>query len=112
MALNANPDNSRYKVIPLSAIPDQKFSVTLGGQICQIRLYWRYGWLFADIDVGTDIVCRGAICMSSQWLIQQPKVNFSGNLMFVDTDGHNSQIELEKIGTRYKLVYVLESEIA
>ena len=58
MALNANPDNSRYKVIPLSAIPDQKFSVTLGGQICQIRLYWRYGWLFADIDVGTDMPWR------------------------------------------------------
>lgn len=40
------------------------------------------------------------------------KSKFNGNLMFVDTDGHNSQIELEKIGTRYKLVYIPESEIA
>ena len=43
-----------YKTIPLNAIPNQQFTVTLDGQICQIRLYWRYDNLYCDLSGVTN----------------------------------------------------------
>lgn len=100
-----------YKTIPLNAIPNQQFTVTLDGQICQIRLYWRYDNLYCDLSVKDEVICTGALCVTNEFILQQPKLNFSGNLLFVDKEGHGTQPDYKKLGTRFVLCFVPESEM-
>lgn len=100
-----------YKTIPLNAIPNQQFTVTLDGQICQIRLYWRYDNLYCDLSVKDEVICTGALCVTNEFILQQPKLNFSGNLLFVDKEGHGAQPDYKELGTRFVLCFVQESEM-
>lgn len=100
-----------YKTIPLNAIPNQQFTVTLDGQICQIRLYWRYDHLYCDLNVQDEVICMGALCITNEFILQQPKLNFSGNLLFVDKEGHGAQPDYKELGTRFVLCFVPESEM-
>lgn len=100
-----------YKTIPLIAIPNQQFTVTLDGQICQIRLYWRYDNLYCDLSVQDEVICTGALCVTNEFILQQPKLNFSGNLLFVDKEGHGAQLDYKELGTRFVLCFVPESEM-
>lgn len=100
-----------YKTIPLNAIPNQQFTVTLDGQICQIRLYWRYDHLYCDLNVQDEVICTGALCATNEFILQQPKLNFSGNLLFVDKEGHGAQPDYKELGTRFVLCFVPESEM-
>lgn len=100
-----------YKTIPLNAIPNQQFTVTLDGQICQIRLYWRYDKLYCDLSVKDEVICTGALCVTNELILQQPKLNFSGNLLFVDKEGHGAQPDYKELGTRFVLCFVPESEM-
>ena len=100
-----------YKTIPLNAIPNQQFTVTLDGQICQIRLYWRYDNLYCDLSVKDEVIFTGALCVTNELILQQPKLNFSGNLLFVDKEGHGAQPDYKELGTRFVLCFVPESEM-
>lgn len=100
-----------YKTIPLNAIPNQQFTVTLDGQICQIRLYWRYDNLYCDLSVKDEVICTGALCVTNELILQQPKLNFRGNLLFVDKEGHGVQPDYKELGTRFVLCFVPESEM-
>lgn len=100
-----------YKTIPLNAIPNQQFTVTLDGQICQIRLYWRYDNLYCDLNVQDEVICTGVLCVTNEFILQQPKLNFSGNLLFVDKKGHGAQPDYKELGTRFVLCFVPESEM-
>lgn len=100
-----------YKTIPLNAIPNQQFTVTLDGQICQIRLYWRYDHLYCDLNVQDEVICTGVLCVTNEFILQQPKLNFSGNLLFVDKEGHGVQPDYKELGTRFVLCFVPESEM-
>lgn len=100
-----------YKTIPLNAIPNQQFTVTLDGQICQIRLYWRYDHLYCDLNVQDEVICTGTLCVTNEFILQQPKLNFSGNLLFVDKEGHGTQPDYKELGTRFVLCFVPESEM-
>lgn len=100
-----------YKTIPLNAIPNQQFTITLDGQICQIRLYWRYDHLYCDLNVQDEVICTGVLCVTNEFILQQPKLNFSGNLLFVDKEGHGTQPDYKELGTRFVLCFVPESEM-
>lgn len=100
-----------YKTIPLNAIPNQQFTVTLDGQICQIRLYWRFDHLYCDLNVQDEVICTGVLCVTNEFILQQPKLNFSGNLLFVDKEGHGTQPDYKELGTRFVLCFVPESEM-
>lgn len=101
----------KYYIISLTATPNQQLTATLDGQICQLHLYWRYGHLYCDVNVQNEIVAQGALCQVNQWIIQQPQINFKGNLLFVDTERHNAQIDINDLGSRFKLCFVPESEM-
>lgn len=101
----------KYSIIPITTQANQTFTTTLDEQICEIKLYWRYGYFYLDLMVQKTVICTGAICITNEWIIQQPKLNFNGNLVFVDKDGHGAQPVPEKLGTRFLLCFVPESEL-
>lgn len=95
--------------IPIQAISAQRLQVVLDGQNCTLALYTRGGRMYADLDVGSVAVFRGAICRDGADIVQSPSLHFSGSLHFVDTLGWTDP-QYEGLGNRYILLYLQDGE--
>lgn len=95
--------------IPLQAVPAQRFQVVLDDQNCTLALYDRGGRLYADLDVDSDAVFRGAICRYGADIVQSSTLRFSGSLHFYDTQGTHDP-KYEGLGSRFILLYLSDGE--
>lgn len=98
------------KKIPLQPVPAQSLKVKLGGQNCQIRLYYRFGSTYMDVTAGGVVVCTGAICRDRQNVIQIAQNAFSGALLFVDMLGTSDPL-YSGFGERWRLFYKAANEL-
>lgn len=93
------------QVIPLSAIPFQEFSITLGGQRCKFSIYQKDGGMFLDLAVGGVQMLTAMICRDRVELVRYAYLGFVGSLAFVDTQGESDPY-YTGLGSRYKLAYL------
>ena len=49
--------------IPLDAIPNQTFNITLNEQNCTIHLYQRGEYMYMDLAVDGNTIRQGMICL-------------------------------------------------
>lgn len=97
--------------IPLQPIPAQISKVVLNGQNCQLSIFQKERGLFVDINVnGVDIV-TAVIARDAVPLICREYAGFSGNLLFIDTQG-SSDPSYDGLGSRFSLVYLTAEEYA
>ena len=97
--------------IPIQPVPSQITKVVLGAQNCQILIYQKPQGMFVDINVnGSDIV-TGVIARDAVPLVCRDYVGFSGNILFIDTQGKDDP-NYEGFGTRFSLVYLTAEEYA
>lgn len=92
-------------IIPVKSLPDQRFTIELDGQDCEIHIYLRYRYLYLDLYVNETPIVQGAICLNNTEIIQFKNRNFNGNLMFIDTQGLDDPYYTE-LNERWFLVYV------
>lgn len=95
--------------IPLQPVPAQRLQVVLDDQNCTLVLYSRGGRLYADLDAGSDVVFRGAVCRCGADIVQSPTLRFSGSLHFYDTQGAQDP-EYDGLGSRFILLYLSDGE--
>ena len=95
--------------IPLQPIPAQRLQVVLDGQHCTLAVYTRGGRLYADLDVGSNTVFRGAICRYGADVVQSPTPLFAGSLHFYDTRGTQDP-DYAGLGSRHVLLYLSAGE--
>lgn len=93
------------QTIPLSAIPSQSFSITLGGQRCKFSIYQKDQGMFLDLAVNGAQILTAMICRDRVELVRYAYLGFAGSLAFVDTQGQNDPY-YTGLGSRYKLVYL------
>ena len=98
------------KKIPLQPVPAQSLKVKLGGQNCQIRVYYRFGSTYMDLTAGGVVVVTGAICRDRQNVIQIAQNAFSGALLFVDMLGTSDPL-YSGFGERWRLFYKAANEL-
>jgi hypothetical protein len=98
------------KKIPLQPVPAQTLKIKLGGQNCQIRLYYRFGNTYMDITAGGVEVYTGAICRDRQNIIQIAQNAFQGALLFVDMLGMADPL-YSGFGKRWRLFYKAANEL-
>ena len=98
------------KKIPLSPVPAQSLKVKLGGQNCQIRVYYRFGSTYMDLTAGGVVVVTGAICRDRQNIIQIAQNAFQGALLFVDMLGTSDPL-YSGFGERWRLFYKAANEL-
>ena len=96
--------------IPLQPVPAQSLKIKLGGQNCEIRVYYRFGSTYIDLTVGGAVVCTGAICRDRQGVVQIAQNAFTGNLLFVDMLG-NSDPLYTGFGDRWRLFFKAAGEL-
>lgn len=119
---------SAPSVVPLQPLASQRLSVTLGGQNCAMRVFFRsiqvplpseipteppvYGRVepcFLDlytVDAQglTQQIITGVICQDRNRIVRNGYLGFVGDLAFVDTQG-TSDPEIATLGSRYLLTY-------
>jgi hypothetical protein len=98
------------KKIPLQPVPAQSLKIKLGGQNCQIRVYYRFGSTYMDLTAGGVVVVTGAICRDRQNVIQVAQNAFSGALLFVDMLGSSDPL-YSGFGERWRLFYKAANEL-
>jgi len=97
--------------VPLRPVPSQLTKVVLGGQNCQILITQKPQGIFVDINSdGVDVVV-GVLAHDADPLICREYVGFVGNLLFIDTQGHDDPI-YTGLGSRFTLVYLTADENA
>ena len=97
-------------VIPIQPVPSQQLQCVLAGQNCQIAIYEKKQGVFVDLNSnGFDIsIARLAI---NGIKLTQNYSGFSGNLLFIDTQGTDDPTA-SGMGSRFQLVYVTAAEVA
>jgi hypothetical protein len=98
--------------VPVQPIASQIVKTILDDQNVQIFLYQKDQGLFCDVNAdGTDIV-TGVLCMDGVPIVCNAEyMGFSGNLMFVDTQGSEDP-SYSNLGTRFVLMYLEASDYA
>lgn len=97
--------------IPLQAAPSQLTKSVLAGQNCQLLVYQKPQGVFVDVNVNGVDVAVGVIARDAVPLVCREYAGFSGNLMFIDTQGA-SDPEYTGIGSRFALIYLTADEYA
>ena len=95
--------------IPLQQIASQKFRIVLEGQNVTIRLFYRFGDMYADVFVGNETICLGSICRNRTAIVENAGEKFKGNLFFMDMLG-DTDPQYEDLGSRYVFLYVSANE--
>lgn len=97
--------------VPLQPVPSQSTKVVLGGQACQLFVYQKPQGLFVDINADDVDVVVGVIARDAVPLVCREYTGFSGNLLFIDTQGA-SDPSYDGLGSRFSLVYLSADEDA
>lgn len=95
--------------IPLTALPHQRFSITLGDQDCVITLRQMGDYLFASAVVDQEEAFSEQLCCDRQLVPDFATTAFAGHLVFIDTLGKEHPT-YTGIGTRFKLFYLADGE--
>lgn len=95
--------------LPITAIPNQRFSIELNQQRVEIELRQIGYALMASLWVDEVAVYQNSVCGYHARLGQYASNLFSGALFFHDTLGTTDPY-YKDLGTRYKLYYVSEDE--
>ena len=92
-------------IIPLDAVSNQTFSVTLGTQSCQITIDTKVGYgVFISLWLDGVSIVQSSIALNRTGIVRYAYMGFVGELYFVDLLG-SSDPDYTGFGTRYVLVY-------
>lgn len=95
--------------VPISAIPNQSFSITLDGNLFEIVLRYTNGVMSASMTINGVDTIDNIRCVAGSPLIPS-QYEEAGNLLFLT---ENYQIPIySQFNISQKLVYFTESEIA
>lgn len=92
-------------IIPIEAIPNQKFIVVLGEKECRIELLSRGLNIFMNLTVEDKVIFQGLICLNGVNLLSQDYYPIKGSLYFEDTQGKLDPLYFG-LGSRWVLNYV------
>jgi len=98
-------------LIPLQAIPNQSFSVTLEGNLYALTLRTIQNGTYADITLNGNVLITGTRCVVNKPLLPYPYLEgVGGNFAFVT---QNSEYpNYAEFGTTQALYYVTVAEVA
>ena len=99
------------QIIPLQAVPNQKFQVVLADQSCQIEINQTDYGLFTTLWLGDDLVIAGVLSLNATRIVRSAYLGFVGDLAFQDLDGSENPI-YTGLGTRFVLNYLEESDLS
>ena len=97
-------------IVPVQAVPNQQVGAYLNGQSTQINLQQtRYGMFCTILVAGAQII-GGVLCQNLNRIVRDLYLGFSGDLMFLDTQGSNDPY-YTGLGSRWLLIYLSPGDL-
>jgi hypothetical protein len=90
--------------ISLQPVPSQSLQITLNGQNCTIRVYYKWTGLFVDVLVNNAAVVTSRIARNGVPIVRKGYTGFIGDLYFIDTQGIDDP-RYDGLGSRWFLTY-------
>lgn len=90
--------------IPLAPLPSQSVNVTLGNQQCRIDIVQKSTGLYLDLYVSDVPIALGVLCLDANFIVADSYVGFTGDLIFIDSQGAQDPDYLG-LGGRYALYW-------
>ncbi len=100
------------EVVPLKPVPAQEVNVTLGDQVCTVKICEKYYGLFLDLSIEDTPILNGIICQNRNRIVRDKYRGFLGDLVFIDTQGSSDPDDYTGIGSRYLLLYLTPDDLA
>jgi hypothetical protein len=97
------------QTVPLQPVANQTTQIVLAGQNCQISVYQAPAALFMDLLVNDAPIRLGQICQNRNRIVRYLYLGFSGDLIFVDTQGSDDPV-YTGLGSRFQLIYLTTAE--
>lgn len=98
------------QIIPVQAVPNQTFNVTVGGQNCTLNIYQKAFGLFMDVLVNSELIIGGVICENLNRIVRSAYLGFVGDFVWIDNQGSTDPY-YTGLGSRYSLAYVTPADI-
>jgi len=98
------------QTIPLESKPSQTLKTTLDSQYVQLNVYTLPNGLYLDLLLNGMTIVQGSLCLDRARLVRETYLGFSGDLMFIDTQGTLDPY-YTGLGSRYQLIYLSASEL-
>lgn len=98
------------KIIPITADQSQTFGIQLDNQNCQISIYQKSTGLYLDLYLNNQPIINARLCRDRVKLIGLKYLGFSGDLVFLDTQGLDDP-DYTGLNTRFILAYFADGEI-
>lgn len=92
-------------IVPVQALPSQRFQVQLANQPCTVQLTQTNYGLFCNLFLSGNLVIGGVICLNLVKIVRDLYLGFVGDLMFFDTQGTNDPV-FTGLGSRYQFLYL------
>lgn len=99
------------EVVPLSALPAQTVSATLGGQSVTITLRQLATGLFMDLQADGAEIVGLVVCQNLNKIVRSLYLGFLGDFMFYDNTGQGSDPSYAGLGTTYSLIYLAAADL-
>src|SRR5258708_24770235 len=97
--------------IPVQALPNQTFQVSLGNQAAALNIYQTAYGLFVDVLVGNTTIIAGVLAQDRNRIVRSAYLGFVGDLAFFDTQGTDDPL-FSGLGTRWRLIYLEAADVA
>ena len=99
-------DFDKMVIVPLSAIPAQRFQIVLNNQNCTISIKKRGDYCYFSLMSNGYNIVDNVICLAGNNLVPYNNPHFTGSLFFVDKNGYFDVPHYELFNKRYILCYV------
>lgn len=98
------------QVVPLQPIANQTLQVQLNGQACTLDVFQTTFGLFITVYVGATLIVATVICENVNRIVRSTYLGFSGDLVFLDTQGAEDP-NYVGLGSRFQLLYLFPDEL-
>jgi len=101
------------QIVPLQPVPNQTLQVQLNGQACTLYVLQSPFGLFMTVYVGTTLIIASVICENFNRIVRSLYLGFSGDFVFLDTQGTEDPIYTGLGGStaRFQLLYLTPAEL-
>jgi hypothetical protein len=98
------------QIIPLQAIPSQKFNITLNNQVCQISIYQKSTGLYFDLVLNNVPIVTARLCLDRKLIIRYKYLGFIGDFAFIDQKGLTNPA-YQGLNSQYLLYYFEQGDL-
>lgn len=93
------------QIIPLKSSPNQSLTTVIDGRYLTISLRTLTSGLYFDLLIDQTPIVQSVLCLNGVRLIRGISTGYSGDFMFVDTEGNEDPSYLG-LGGRFALVAI------